>query len=124
MSIESAFLVALRGIVAGSMVGTGFGFGLASHADVLRGVRPNTMNRLILFLARPTNEFGLLSGILFLALMCVWLVIFFGLCALPAIVSQRLSGDGPPLSLVAYGFFAVATWLGRRFGVHAWSVMS
>ena len=124
MSVLPAFLVALCGVGAGALVGVVFGFSIASHADVLRGVRPNTTNRLILFLARPTSEFGLFGGILFVVLMLAWLAVFFGLCALPAIAAQRLTGDGPPLVLVAYGFFAVATWLGRRFGAHAWGALT
>jgi hypothetical protein len=124
MRVLPAFLVALCGVSAGVLVGVVFGFSMASHTDVLRGVRPITTNRLILFLARPTREFGPFGGILFVALMLAWLAISFGLCALPAIAAQRLTGDGPPLVLVAYGFFAVATWLGWRFGAHAWGALT
>ncbi|MBV8034943.1 hypothetical protein [Roseateles sp.] len=117
-------LVAIFGLACGAAVGFVFGFALTSHADVLRGIRPNTKNRLVLFLARPTSEMGLLSSVLFLAIMCAWLAVLFGPCALPAIASEHLSGDGPPLILLAYGCFALAAWLGRSFGAHAWRVMS
>ena len=124
MSAMATCLVVLCGLVSGALVGTVFGFSLASHADVLRGIRPNTTNRLILFLARPTRELSLVGGAVFVGVMCVWLIVLFGLCALPAIASQHLSGDGPPLILFAYGAFALASWLGRRFGAHAWGVIS
>lgn len=120
----AAILVALVGFFAGGCLGVVLGFSVASHKDVLQGVRPTTTNRLILFLARPTREMKFLEAIVFLLLMLVWLAVFFGLVAAPAIASTRLSGDSPPLILLAYGCAAVAWWVGQKFGAHAWSTMS
>jgi hypothetical protein len=115
--------VALIGILSGGALGIVLGFSVASHRDVLSGIRPNTRNRLILFLARPTSEMRGFETVLFLILMLLWLVVFFGLCALPAVAAGRFEGDGPPLFLVAYGFAVGAWWLGQRIGIQAWSNM-
>ena len=77
MDILHVILTALSGIVAGGIVGIVFGFSMASHADVMRGVRPATSNRLILFVARPTSEFRSWESVVFLLLMLVWLAVFF-----------------------------------------------
>lgn len=120
----NAILVSLIGLLAGGALGVVFGFSAASHKDVLRGVRPTTTNRLIVFLARPTAEMSFKEGIIFFFLIALWLVVFFGLVLVPGLASERLSGDGPPLILLAYGCSAVAWWLGQKFGAHAWSTMS
>lgn len=124
MNILGASLVALSSLAAGGIVGFVFGFSLASHADVLRGVRPATTNRLVLFLARPTSEFRLLESLLFLILMGTWLAVFFALCAVPAVVAGRFLGDAELLMPVGYVLFVVAGWFGRRFGKHVWWAMS
>lgn len=120
----NAAAVVLIGLLSGGILGLVLGFSAASHRDVLSGFRPNTNNRFILFLARPTSEFTGLESALFLLLMLLWLAVFFGLCALPAIAAAKLEGDGPPLLLVAYGFAFGAWWLGQRVGAQAWSNMS
>jgi hypothetical protein len=124
MNILGASLVSLSSLAAGGIVGFVFGFSLASHADVLRGVRPATTNRLVLFLARPTSEFRLHESLLFLILMGTWLAVFFALCAVPAIVAGRFLPDTELLMPVGYLLFVAAGWLGRRFGKHVWWAMS
>jgi ABC-type phosphate/phosphonate transport system permease subunit len=120
----SALAIAIVGLLCGGILGVVLGFSVASHRDVLRGVRPNTKNRLILFLARPTAEMNAWEGVVFFLLMVLWLGVFFTLLALPGIAAGRLSGDGPPLELLAIGSTAVAWWLGHKFGAHAWRVMA
>jgi hypothetical protein len=120
----SLVVVLLVSLAAGAVLGVVLGFSLASHNDVLRGVRPNTNNRLIVFLARPTSEMRGSQAVIFLLLMLVWLVVFFGLLAVPALAAQHLAGEGPPLHLPAYGVAAVAWWLGSRFGANAWKTIS
>lgn len=124
MNALSASVQIFSAIVAGGAIGTIFGFSLASHHDVLRGIRPHTKNRVILFLARPTSEFSSLESVLFFFLMLVWLAVFFALCAVPAIVSsQFLAENGLPIEVV-YGVFVLIVWLGQKFGAHAWKVIS
>lgn len=120
----NAVLVGLIGLLAGGCLGVVLGFSVASHKDVLRGVRPTTKNQLILFLARPTREMKGAEAIGFLLLMLVWVALFFALVLAPGIASTRLSGDGPPLLPLAYGCTAVAWWVGQKFGAHAWRAMS
>ena len=120
----SAVLVAAIGLFAGGVLGTVLGFSVASHKDVLRGVRPTTKNRLIVFLARLTAEMNPKEGAVFILLMLVWLAVFFALVLLPGVAADRLSGDGPPLILLAYACTAGAWWLGQKFGAHAWGAMS
>jgi len=124
MSILNVVLAVMVGIFSGAVVGTVFGFSAASHVDVLRGVRPNTTNRLILFLARPTSELGVLEAVIFIVLMCAWLAAFFGLCALPAIAAHYFSLDAATMGSLVYGLFIIAALAGKRFGAHAWKVIS
>jgi hypothetical protein len=124
MNILGATLVSIASLAAGGIVGFVFGFSLASHADVLRGVRPATTNRLVLFLARPTSELRLLESLLLLVLIGAWLVVFFALCAVPAVVAGRFLDDAELLTPVGYILFMSAGWLGRRFGKHVWWAMS
>ena len=120
----SAVLVAIVGAVCGGIVGIVFGFSATSHRDVLRGVRPVTDSKIIRFLARPTAEMNPAEGVLFVFIMLAWLAVFFGLMLLPAVASGRLTEGAVPLAPVAYGFTAVAWWLGFKFGARAWRTMS
>ena len=124
MNTSIVIVQIFAGIAAGGAIGTILGFSMASHYDVLRGVRPNTKSRLILFLARPTSEFTSLESVLFLFLMLVWIAVFFGLCAVPAIVSSQFSEEKMLSIEMVYAAFVLAAWFGRKFGAHAWKVIS
>lgn len=119
----NAVAVGLVSLICGGILGITLGFSAASHRDVMSGFKPKTNNHFILFLVRPTSEMRGLEAIAFLILMLVWVVAFFALAALPAVVSQKLTGDGPPLIVPAYIFAAVAWWVGGRLGARAWSNM-
>ena len=120
MSILSVSAVMCASVAAGGVLGFVLGFSVASHADVLRGVRPTTRNPLVRFLARPTSEFTLCQGILFLILMVAWLAAFFILFAIPAVASSKFTADLEWLPLVGYSLLLGSGWLGRRFGAHVW----
>lgn len=120
----NTFVVLLVGLVSGALLGGVLGFGAASHKDILRGVRPNTRNRFLLFVARPTSEARGWEAIAFLLLIIAWLAVFFGLVLMPGVAAERLAGEGPPLHLYAYGATAVAWWLGSKFGAHVWRTLT
>lgn len=122
MDALSAVLQIISALFAGGIIGGIFGFSVASHNDVLRGVRPHTESRLIHFLARPTSEFSLFEGALLFVIILVWLVIFCALCALPAIVYSRTSNNGLITVEIVYTIFVLAGLLGRKFGGHVWKV--
>lgn len=122
MDAISAILQIFSAVIAGGVIGVIFGFSIASHNDVLRGVRPLTQNRFILFLARPTSEFSFFEGVLFFALILAWLVAFFAICAVPAFVSSKMSNGGLIAAEIVYAIFVLAGWLGRKFGAHIWKV--
>ena len=61
--------VALASVLSGVAIGTVFGFGLASHSQVMAGFRPANANRFVRWLTRPTREFGRVDLVLFLVLM-------------------------------------------------------
>jgi hypothetical protein len=63
------------------------------------------------------------EGAIFILLMIVWLTIFFALAIIPGIAAAQLTGDGPPLFLVAYAGCIFAWWLGNRFGARLWHSM-
>jgi hypothetical protein len=124
MNTALIFMVVGVSAVAGGLLGFLVGFCFASHADVLRGVRPSTSNFLVRFLARPTSEFTFLEGVMLLVLMIVWLAVCVLLCAVPVIATLRFTADLESSPLFAYAVFVASGWFGRRFGAHAWWAMS
>src|SRR4051812_27675284 len=97
----SVAAVVVAGVLAGGVIGTIFGFSLASHKYVLAGYRPMNANRFIRWIARPTSEFNRGEGIIFMVLMLMWIVVFFALCVAPFVVAGKLQGDDSLLQLVA-----------------------
>ena len=120
MFIISAILVTCVGIVSGFVVGTVFGFSLASRQEVMPGFRPSNANRLIQWLARPIREFSSGESILFFLLILVWLAIFFLLCAIPVFLAMKLDGDGSPLIAFSLAVFLIAGYVGRHIGKRLW----
>ena len=112
--------VATTGLVVGCLIGTIFGFSLASHYDVLAGRRPTASNRFLRWLCRPTREYGLIEGILFVLLMLAWLVVFFALCAIPVAVAAKIDGDDSSLIGVAIVSFVAASYFARGLGRKLW----
>lgn len=115
----NALVVGVVGLLAGAVLGIVMGFAMASHTDVLMGVRPKTNNRFIKFIARPTAELTFLEGAAFLVIMALWLLVFFGLVLAPAFVSARLLGDESFL-LLGIACQGASWWLGQKFGAHLW----
>jgi len=122
IAMINVIVVLVIGLAAGAILGIISGFSMASHRDVLLGMKPRTTNRLVLFLARPANDLNFSHGLLFLLLLVAWIATFFALVAAPAIAASRL-GDGSPLILFAYAAGAVGWWRGRRFGASIWDAL-
>ena len=114
MGIANLVLVGLAGAAAGGIVGFVFGFAVSSHHDVLRGIRPDTQNRFLLFMCRPTAGLRPIETLMIFLLLCVWLVLFFLLLAAPAIAAQHFTSDNPTASLFAYGSFLASAWILSR----------
>ena len=113
-------VVALASVLSGLAVGAVFGFGLASHHQVMAGFRPTNTNRFVRWLARPTREFGKVDLALFLLLMAVWLVVFFALCAIPIVAAAHFAEpDTLLVNFAVFGFVAVA-YFSRRIGAMLW----
>ncbi len=123
MNILSSALVILSAVCVGSLIGYIFGFAMSAHSDVMNGVRPRTNNRFLLFIARPTASFNFVEGIVFFFLMLAWLPIFFGLCAVPAIIGNKLGIDDALLIKVTYAVFVGVVFVARRYGAKAWSAL-
>jgi hypothetical protein len=116
----SIAIVAAIGSASGLLIGIVFGFGVASHYDVLAGARPRTENRFLRWICRPTRELSVLEGILFVLLMLGWLVVFFALCALPILVAAKLGDEDPLLFALAMGTFVSASFFARTLGRKLW----
>src|SRR6266542_5974167 len=110
----------LASIVSGVAIGAVFGFSLASHRDVLAGVRPTHSNRFVRWLARPTRDLNLRDGILYLLVLIVWLVVFFALCAIPvAVAAQFAEPDSLLVKAAVFVFIGVAHF-SRQVGANLW----
>ena len=123
MSVLSVALIILSAVCVGGLIGYIFGFAMSAHPDVVNGVCPRTNNRFLLFIARPTTSFNSVERIVFFFLMLAWLPIFFGLCAVPAMVGTKLAGDDPLLIKVTYAVFIGVSFVTRRFGAKAWAAL-
>ena len=112
--------VVITGLAVGCLIGIIFGFSLASHYDVLAGRRPTTSNRFLRWLCRPTREFGLIEGILFVMLMLAWLAAFFALCAIPVVVAAKIDGEDSSLIGIAIVSFVGSSYFARGLGRKLW----
>jgi hypothetical protein len=112
--------VVFTGLAVGSVIGTIFGFSLASHHDVLAGRRPNTSNRFLKWICRPTREFGLGESLLFLLLMLLWVVVFFAFFAIPVVVAVKIDGEDSSLMGVAIATCVAASFFARHIGSKLW----
>jgi hypothetical protein len=113
-------VVALASVLSGITVGTVFGFGLASHRQIMAGSRPTNANRFIRWLARPTREFGGADLALFLLLMAGWLVLFFTLCAIPVAAAGHFADSDTPLVKFAVFAFVAVAYFSRQIGARLW----
>lgn len=118
-SLYSA-LVILSGVLVGSIVGYIFGFATASHPDVMAGACPKTNNKILRFFARRTATLNWWEGSLFVIVMLAWIPVFFGLCAVPAMLGNQLNIDDPVTIRITYLIFAGALFFARRFGIKGW----
>jgi hypothetical protein len=116
----AAIAVTIAGLVSGGIVGTVFGFGLASHKDVLAGIRPTRANRFIRWLARPSREFTSSETLIALILILVWIGVFLFLCAVPIVVATMVSGEGSSLGVYGFGVFVVTGLLAKYVGAELW----
>jgi hypothetical protein len=123
MGIAALALVGLAGAAAGGIVGFAFGFAMNSHHDVLRGIRPDTQNRFLLFMCRPTAGLRPIETLVMFLLVCGWLALFFLLVAAPAIAAQHFTPDHATAPLIAYGAFLACAWALSRLGAHAWRTL-
>jgi hypothetical protein len=96
---------------------------MASHNDVIAGVRPRTESKFLRFLARPTATLSSAEKIMFAPLMIFWVPMFFGLFAIPAIIGNALSVDDNVTVKVTYAVLSGALLIARKFGKRAWNAL-
>ena len=121
MTLITVIAVTATAALCGVLLGTVFGFSVASHHDVMAGFRPAKANRFVRWLARPTREFSGLDALLFLLVMVVWLIAFVLLCGAPFVLAAKLSGDNSQLMGVALAALAIASYCGRLIGRNLWA---
>jgi len=120
MIVLNVLLPSLVAVLAGGCIGAVFGFTIAANRDVMLGYRPNTTNKFLLFICRPTREFSALEAIGLFAVVVGWLALFVALCGAPIMVASRLvSPDSPVVSIVLAVFF-VAAYFARHLGRNLW----
>ena len=111
------FVVATLSVVIYLIVGFVVGFAITSHHYVLAGYRPNTTNKLILFLARPTSEIKGFQKLIYALSMLIWVPFFFTLIALPIVLSGKYAPDITQFILV--GIIPVG-FIGKIIGAKKW----
>jgi hypothetical protein len=119
-SMFAATAVTIAGLLSGGIVGIVFGFGLASHKDVLAGIRPTKANRFIQWLARPSKELTSSETLIAFVLVLVWVGSFFFLCAVPIIVAAKIAGEASWLRVYGFGVFLITGLLAKYLGARLW----
>ena len=109
-------VIAISGILY-LILGTILGFALSSHKDVLAGYRPNTNNRLILFLARPTQNIRGIEKVIFVIGMLLWFPVFIGLVAAPIVLASKYAPDSEQLIFLMLIPCAI---VGKLYGSYKW----
>ena len=99
------------------LIGHVLGFSYTSHNDVLAGKRPNSKNKFILFVARPTSEIKGASFIVFLLALMLWLIVFVFAAWASIILLIKFSPENFKY-LVWLVFLCV--FLGFKNGEYAW----
>jgi hypothetical protein len=96
------------------------GFSLTAHKDILNGVRPNSQNKVVLFLARPTSEIKGIEKLIFIVGILIWTVSFFLLATLPVILAEKFS-----LEISEYAGYAIIPLMivGKLAGDKAWKTI-
>src|SRR4051812_32584628 len=98
-------LIVLSGLAAGLVQWLPCGVGLAAHRYKLGGAEIRSTNRWVLLAARDPNTFSGLGKIGFVALMIIWVCLFFALMVVPSLVARLLGvPEGSPF--VMYGIYA------------------
>ncbi|WP_234086325.1 hypothetical protein [Azonexus sp. R2A61] len=83
-------LVVVSGLLAGVVLWIPFGVGLAAHRYKLGGAILKSTNKWVLLAAAPPGSYSLLGKLGFVVLVLIWLVVFFGAMAIPALVAKLL----------------------------------
>ena len=105
----SVFLYVLFGVI--------LGFALSSHNDVLLGRRPNTKNRLVLFLARPTQNIRGIEKAIFVVGMLLWVPLFVGIIATPIILAAKYATE---IEKVVFLLLVPCVLIGKLYGSYRW----
>jgi len=120
MLILSIVVSSLVAVITGSCLGIISGFSIASQKDVLAGFRPNTNNRFLLFVCRPTSELTFVDAILFVLLLVTWLALFVILIVAPAIVALQIDQENELAVRVSLVIVAVFIFISRNIGKNLW----
>lgn len=102
-------LVVVSGLLAGFVQWVPCGVGLAAHRYKLGGAVIKSTNRWVQLAACPPGSYSPLGKLGFVALMLIWLVVFFGAMAIPALVAKLLQVPeaSPSVMYAIYGNFLI-----------------
>lgn len=99
------------------LLGVILGFSLSSHKDVLAGRRPNTTNRFILFLARPTQNIRGIDKVIFAVGIVLWFPLFIALVATPIVLASKYA---PELEQLVFIMLVPCALVGKIYGSYKW----
>ncbi|WP_444893094.1 hypothetical protein ACJJIE_22985 [Microbulbifer sp. TRSA001] len=110
--VVSGILYLIFGVVVG--------FALSSHKDVLLGRRPNTQNKFILFLARPTQSMQGIDKVVFVIAMLLWFPVFICLVAAPIVLASKYA---PELEQLIFIMLIPCVLAGKFYGSYKWRTL-
>lgn len=98
-------LIVISGLLAGFVQWFPCGVGLAAHRYKLGGAVIRSTNKWVLLGVQPPGSYSILGKLGFVALMFVWLLVFFGAMFVPLLIAKLL--EVPEASpFVGYAIYA------------------
>lgn len=118
-----ALAVLIAAITCGIILGICGGFLIAANDHAESGHLFSKRRKWLELIAFKAERITYIQGLIFLVVAIVWLVVFFALISIPAMLAGRLqSGDG--LLWAAYIILIGGIFVGRLFGRRIWWVIS
>lgn len=109
--------IVIVSVILYMLLGVILGFSLSSHKGVLAGRRPNTKNRFILFLARPTQNIRGIEKAIFAVGIVVWFPLFIALVATPIVLASKYA---PELEQLIFIMLVPCALVGKMYGSYKW----
>ena len=118
-----ALAILIAAIICGIVLGVCGGFLMAANDHAESGHLFSKRRKWLELITFKAEQITFIQGLIFIVVTVIWLVVFFALVAIPAmLVGQYQSGDA--LLWVAYIVLTGGIFVGRLLGRRIWWVIS